>query len=87
MVCWLNPKFNMQWSYYQQLYYPFLDDFGSVSLGLTAYFVRKSVQRLRARCVSTALRNNFFLHFAGGSRDYQMVDGKASRRGKTGSKW
>ena len=74
MVHWLDPKFNMQWSYYRELNYPFLDERGLFPL---PDFLRTRLRdRVRARCVETAYRNNYFLHFAGRSRDYLFLDGK-----------
>lgn len=71
-VHWLDPKFNMQWSYWRELHYPFLGEGDPRPFG--ALFGSRSDERLRRRCVMTALRNNYFIHFAGRSRDYLLLD-------------
>lgn len=71
-VHWIDPKFNMQWSYCRELNYPFLDDKASFSFG--GIFEQRTRRRLLARCVNTAYRNNYFLHFAGRSRDYRLIE-------------
>ena len=72
VVHWLDPKFNMQWSYYRELHYPFLDD--KASFSFSGLFEQRTRRRLLARCVNTAYRNNYFLHFAGRSRDYRLIE-------------
>jgi hypothetical protein len=72
VVQWIDPKFNMQWSYYRELHYPLLDDKASFSFG--GLFEQRMRRRLLARCVNTAYRNNYFLHFAGRSRDYLLIE-------------
>jgi hypothetical protein len=73
-VHWLDPKFNMQWSYYQELNYPFLDE--KDLFPLPAFLSDRLRAHVRARCVAAAYRNNYFLHFAGRSRDYLSLGSK-----------
>jgi hypothetical protein len=67
-VHWLDPKFNMQWSYYRELNYPFLDE--KDLFPLPAFVGDRLRAYVRARCVAAAYRSNYFLHFDGRSRDY-----------------
>jgi hypothetical protein len=77
VVHWLDPKFNMQWSYCRELHYPFLDRDDWVPL---ARWLGRGVRtQLLRRCVNTAYRNNYFLHFAGRSRDYALIDASETR--------
>ena len=73
LVNWLNPRFNISWSEYELYYYPFLS--GYPRLGL-AVLNMLSLDRIHPRrdCVHAAFRNSFFLHFAGGSRDYRLIN-------------
>ena len=71
VVHWISTKFNMQWSYYKELYYPFLDDHECMEvLRWPKISVR---EKLLTACVNTAFANNYFLHFAGGNRDYLCI--------------
>jgi hypothetical protein len=70
-VQWISTKFNMQWSYYKQLYYPFLDEPSCMEfLRWPKISIREKVL---SACVNTAFGNNYFLHFAGDSRDYRFI--------------
>lgn len=72
---WLNPKFNMPWSFYEQFYYPFLSRKKTWPERLLCKLGFKShIELIRKECVRIAFRNNFFLHFAGESRDYILLD-------------
>lgn len=71
LVHWMSPKFNMQWSYYKQLYYPFLDD--EKSLEVLRWPRISAREKVLSASVNTAFRNNYFLHFAGGSKDYRCI--------------
>jgi len=71
LLHWISPKFNMQWSYYKQLYYPFLDD--PKSLEVLRWPKISARKKVLSASVQTAFRNNYFLHFAGGSKDYRFV--------------
>lgn len=71
MVHWISPKFNMQWSYYKQMYYPFLDN--AKSLEVLRWPRISAREKVLSASVNTAFRNNYFLHFAGGSKDYRHV--------------
>jgi alpha-N-acetylglucosamine transferase len=71
LVHWISPKFNMQWSYYRQLYYPFLDN--EEEYELLKWPKISTYKKVLTASVNTAFRNNYFLHFAGGSKDYQFI--------------
>ena len=73
-VKWLSPKFNMPWSCYERLYYPFL----AVPRGgrLSKLLERiKMMPRdaLRRQCVASAFVNNYFLHFSGGRTEFRLL--------------
>lgn len=61
---WLSPKFNMPWIYIRQFYYPFLNNPNLLERKMERYHPRIS---LKAKCVTVAYLNNYFLHFAGGT--------------------
>lgn len=74
LVEWISAKFNMTWTFYQTLYYPILEDPGLFP-GPLPLAAKKALSRyLRKPCVLAALRNNYFLHFSGRSKDYLFLD-------------
>lgn len=73
VVQWMTPQFNMQWSYYRECYYRFLNERLPVPAWLPKR-VTTDLERMRTRwCVQMAYENNAFLHFSGGSRDYLLL--------------
>jgi len=70
---WLPPKFNMGWAVYEMLMYPFLAGRPSLIQKVMKRLGVKPGGKLRRECVNTAFRNNYFLHFAGGSKDYELI--------------
>lgn len=73
VVQWMPPRFNMQWSYYRNCYYRFLDEALPLPGWLPARW-RGGLEDLRTRgCVRMAYENNVLLHFTGGSRDYRLL--------------
>jgi hypothetical protein len=73
VIKWLPPKFNMGWSIYEMLMYPFLGGQSSMLQKVMKRLGVKPGGKLRTECVNTAFRNNYFLHFAGGSKDYELI--------------
>ena len=75
-VKWLSPKFNMGWSSYQEIFYPFLTQSSATRIQRLWQRISNlsSKRHLRKQCLEVALRNNYFLHFAGGSTDYRLFD-------------
>lgn len=74
LVEWLSVKFNMMWTCYQALYYPFLE-LPEQLPGRLPFAVKKALSKfLRGPCVRCAFNNNYFLHFAGRSKDYQYLE-------------
>ena len=72
-VHWISPKFNMMWICYELLHFPFLTKPEMIPGRLPLVAKRKIVEYLRQPCVRTALRNNHFLHFSGGSRFFKYL--------------
>ena len=72
-VFWLPAKFNMMWICYQLLHYPFLENPRMIPGRLPISIKRKIAEYMRGPCVRTALRNNYFLHFSGGSGYYKCL--------------
>jgi hypothetical protein len=70
---WLSPKFNMMWICYELLHYPFLSRPEMIPGRLPMFAKRKIAEYLRQPCAQTALRNNHFLHFSGGSKFYKFL--------------
>jgi hypothetical protein len=69
---WISPKFNMGWPVCESLYYPFLQANPSRVQRLI-HRIWQPKSKLRRQCVERAFENNYFLHFAGGSRDYMLI--------------
>lgn len=74
---WIDPKFNMPWSYIKQYNYPFLcytpeTIFDRAKELLCRYSFAKN--QLPKLCATTAFLNNNFLHFAGCSAEMALVD-------------
>jgi len=76
-VHWLSPKFNMTWPHYSQIYYPFLDEPVPRPLRLLRRLLGRDAQPIRRKCVESAFRNNYFLHFSNGSPDYRLLPADA----------
>lgn len=72
LVRWISPKFNMPWSIYQQLFYPFLGDHSRIRALLHRVFGTRRGS-LRRKCVQSAFLNNYWLHFAGRSSDFVLL--------------
>ena len=70
VVEWLSVKFNMMWTCYQALHYPFLEFPETLPGRWPAPLKKKVSQYLRPACVRAAFANNHFLHFAGGCKDF-----------------
>ncbi len=71
---WLPARFNMVWSLYNQLYYPFLNiENTPVTRKLKKIFPRLFNYSLYAKCLEAAFENAYLLHFAGGSLDYRYI--------------
>jgi len=73
LVNWINPRFNSMWLAYEQLYYPFLRKYAHLELQIMRLISLGRVN-LKRECVANAFDNSFFLHFAGGSADYCLLD-------------
>jgi hypothetical protein len=73
LVHWLDPRWNFPWSFYQGVYYPFLQDPPPAAEGMAKAVYQKVWQHLHARCVQTAAANTHGLHFVGGSPAYQLL--------------
>jgi hypothetical protein len=71
-VHWINPKFNMQWGYYKTLHYPFLAR--PAAFDMFRWPKVSAYEKVLSACVNAAFRHNFFLHFAGGSKDFRFVN-------------
>jgi len=71
LVQWINPKFNMQWSYYRGLHYSFLD--APERFRLIRWLNISAYGAVLASCAQNAYSRNYFLHFAGGSKDYHHI--------------
>jgi len=74
-VQWICPKFNAAWLQHEQIYYPFLSIRSSQLLDKVLRRIDggRRDKDLRTACVQAAFRNNYFLHFSGGSTDYQLL--------------
>lgn len=70
VVDWLSVKYNMMWTCYQALYYPFLERPELLPGRLPLFAKTYLCGLLRRPCVRCAFDNNYFLHFAGGSKDF-----------------
>jgi hypothetical protein len=70
-VEWLSPKFNMQWAYFKTIYYPFLENKKNFAVG--PFNILDNQNKIVSECVKAAFDCNYFLHFAGGSVDYQLL--------------
>ena len=77
-IQWISPKFNMAWSYYELMLYPFLGSTPSRLQKLVDRIEGNSALKLRSKCVATVFQNNYFLHFAGGSLDYKLLPANAN---------
>lgn len=72
-IQWISVKFNMMWTCYQALYYPFLE-LPEKLPGRWPLPVKRTLSNLlRGPCVKCAFENNYFLHFAGGNKDYLLL--------------
>ena len=72
-VEWLSPKFNMMWICYELLNFPFLQEPNMIPGKLPLFIKKKIVEYLRQPCTKIAAENNYFLHFAGGSKFYRYL--------------
>jgi hypothetical protein len=76
-VHWIDYRFNAIWSDYLFLNYPFLVNQKQSRLLRKLYSVLKvpnGGNKVLRSCVTTAYINSFFLHFAGGTADMELVD-------------
>ena len=77
---WLNPKFNMPWSFIKHFLYPFLKSSDSYIYKAMNYVLRRSGLApkfsLTAKCATTAFLNNYFLHFSGKASEMMYVNQK-----------
>lgn len=85
LAYWLNPKFNMPWSYTKQFLYPFLNTqntFIHILLKMSGLTLKAS---LTTKCATTAYLNNYFLHFAGSADEMKYVNQKITSIFQIGS--
>lgn len=83
-VYWLDPRFNILWSDYRLMYYPFLLSKSELDSTSSPIFLDRpeilsalgvaSSYRYSKLCATTAFINSFFLHFAGCPPDIALVD-------------
>jgi hypothetical protein len=79
-VHWIDPRFNMIWSDYMHLHYPFLLEksnsrfFNRVSRKLQKVALSIGIETNKKLYINTAFLNSFFLHFAGRSSDIELVN-------------
>lgn len=71
LVHWINPKFNMQWSYYKTLHYPFLGR--PAEFDMLRWPRISAYEKVLSACVNAAFEHSYFLHFAGGSKDFRFI--------------
>ncbi|QWR76104.1 hypothetical protein [Candidatus Magnetomonas plexicatena] len=69
-VQWLDVRYNMNWSIYKCLFYPFLL--------LESTLEKERKKALSAACVNAAYHNGYFLHFAGDKSDMLLVNQESS---------
>lgn len=86
-IHWLDPRFNVNWYDYLILHYPFLlspiespESLEQKTLeNRIDNHLRWLVRNIGAKlCATTAFMNSFFLHFAGGYPDMNLVNLKAT---------
>ncbi len=71
VVHWISPKFNMQWSYYKELHYPFLER--PQEFDLLRWPRVSAYQKVLSACVNAAFHHNHFLHFTGRNKDFRHI--------------
>ncbi len=71
---WISPKFNMIWNIVKHFQYPFLEEPYNTTEKLLYKLRVDPRAKLFSKCISAAFMNNYFLHFAGNSRDMQYFD-------------
>jgi hypothetical protein len=72
VVHWIDPKFNMQWSYYKALHYPFLGR--PAAFDMFRWPRVSAFPKVLSACANAAFQHNHFLHFAGGSKDFRFIN-------------